>query len=254
MRILSLHAHPDDTEFLCAGTLSLLAKRGWPVGIVVCCKGDCGSAEIGPKEIAEIRLHEGRHAAERIGAVYENLGIGDLQLVFDNPTRRLVAEAVRRFAPDVVLAPCPEDYMADHTICCELARDACFTAALPNYDTGVRRGAPVLPHVPALFYCDPVELVDRFGNPVTPAFCVDITSEIEVKAEMLARHDSQRAWLLKHHGLDEYLESMKAWSRARGALVGVEYAEGFRQHLGHAYPRVNPLAEILGDLVRVVSA
>ncbi len=35
----------------------------------------------------------------------------------------------------------------------------------------------------------------------------------------------------------------------RGREVGVEYAEAFRQHLGHAYPHNNCLAEMLGDLV-----
>jgi hypothetical protein len=63
---------------------------------------------------------------------------------------------------------------------------------------------------------------------------------------MLACHESQRAWLRKHHGVDNLVESMRDWSASRGRDAGVAYAEGFRQHLGHSYPQGNILAELLG--------
>jgi hypothetical protein len=65
---------------------------------------------------------------------------------------------------------------------------------------------------------------------------------------MLACHASQRQWLLKHHGMDEYLEAMRRWGRQQGERVGVAYAEGFRQHLGHSYPQDNRLAQLVGAL------
>jgi hypothetical protein len=46
--------------------------------------------------------------------------------------------------------------------------------------------------------------------------------------------------------MDQYLEAMKWWSAQRGLAIGVKYAEGFRQHLGHSYPQENVLAELLG--------
>ena len=69
-----------------------------------------------------------------------------------------------------------------------------------------------------------------------------------MKSEMLACHESQRAWLRAHHGMDEYLESMKRQGKATGQKIGVKYGEGFRQHLGHAYPQNNLLLEVLGQL------
>jgi len=51
---------------------------------------------------------------------------------------------------------------------------------------------------------------------------------------------------LKHHGVDQYVESMRAWSAARGREHGVAFAEAFRQHLGHSYPQDN----LLGDLLK----
>jgi hypothetical protein len=66
---------------------------------------------------------------------------------------------------------------------------------------------------------------------------------------MLAMHDSQRSWLRRQHGEDEYL----LWMRRVGAdrardfgRAGVEYAEGFRQHLGHGFPREDMLTAALG--------
>ena len=63
---------------------------------------------------------------------------------------------------------------------------------------------------------------------------------------MLECHESQRAWLRKHHGVDNLVVSMKEWGATQGASAGVAYAEGFRQHLGHSYPQDNILAELLG--------
>jgi hypothetical protein len=64
---------------------------------------------------------------------------------------------------------------------------------------------------------------------------------------MLACHSSQRAWLLKQHGIDEYLNKMEEWSRRRGSEIGVTYAEAFRQHRGHPYPQSNLLVELIGQ-------
>jgi hypothetical protein len=65
---------------------------------------------------------------------------------------------------------------------------------------------------------------------------------------MLACHASQRNWLLKHHGVDHYINSMRDWSAARGRECGVAFAEGFRQHLGHSYPQANLVGELLGAI------
>jgi LmbE family N-acetylglucosaminyl deacetylase len=32
-RVLAIFAHPDDVELMCAGTLSLLKKKGWEIHI-----------------------------------------------------------------------------------------------------------------------------------------------------------------------------------------------------------------------------
>ena len=52
-----------------------------------------------------------------------------------------------------------------------------------------------------------------------PGFCIDISSVIDTKAAMLTAHTSQREWLLRHHGMDQYVESMRAWMNAGDSYV-----------------------------------
>jgi len=49
--------------------------------------------------------------------------------------------------------------------------------------------------------------------------------------------------------MDEYVNMMKAGGEQRGRQINAGYAEGFRQHLGHAYPQDNILKAELGDLI-----
>jgi len=44
---LAVGAHPDDVEFMMAGTLSLLAKAGFEPHILTVANGSCGTAEHG---------------------------------------------------------------------------------------------------------------------------------------------------------------------------------------------------------------
>ena len=83
-----------------------------------------------------------------------------------------------------------------------------------------------------------------------PGFYVNITDTLPQKETMLACHASQREWLRRQHGIDQYLVAMREWSAQRGSECGVAYAEAFRQHLGHAHPQDNVLAEMLGILAR----
>ena len=43
---IAIAAHPDDIEFLMAGTLLLLAQAGWDIHYFNLSTGNCGSATI----------------------------------------------------------------------------------------------------------------------------------------------------------------------------------------------------------------
>jgi LmbE family N-acetylglucosaminyl deacetylase len=243
--ILALMAHPDDAEFLCGGTLSLLADRGWRVHVATMTPGDCGSSTLPGDAIAAVRRAEAAAAARVIGASYRTLEFRDLRVRYEDATLVAATGLLRALDPTVVITHSPADYMLDHEETSRVARAATFAAPIPNAPAPV--GPTPTTHVPYLYYADPLEGKDSLGNPVEPSLLVDISSAIETKLRMLEEHASQREWLRNHHGMDEYLESARRWGRARGRLARREFAEGFRQHLGHAYPQDDKLAASLRD-------
>jgi N-acetylglucosamine malate deacetylase 1 len=244
-RVLALHAHPDDIELQCAGTLLLLKRAGCEITVATMTGGDKGSAELGPDEISAIRRGEAARSAALLGAEYLCLGFRDLEICFDNESRRVVIETVRKTRPDLVLTAPPVDYMADHEETGRLVRDACFTAAVPNYKTRQWDPAPATDHIPHLYYVDPIGGIGYYGESIEPQFIVDVSEVFDRKLEMLACHASQREWLRRQHGIDEYLDSCRRFSAERGRTIGVAQGEGFRQHLGHPYPGDNLLLRLL---------
>ena len=142
IRVLALHAHPDDIEFQCSGTLILLREAGCEVVIATMTPGDCGSAEHDAEAISAIRRDEARAAAALIGAEYLCLEFRDMAIFNDDESRRRVTEALRRVQPAIILTAPPSDYIADHEMTSLLVRDACFSASCPNYTTRQWEPAP----------------------------------------------------------------------------------------------------------------
>lgn len=241
---LSFLAHPDDAEILCAGTLIRLADAGWEIHIATATPGDCGSATLPRDEIAAIRRAEGAAATAKIGATYHCLEESDVNVLFDHAANRKAIDLFRQIAPTLVFTHPRHDYMLDHEQVHLLARSATFSFPIPNASPlPLRVGAAV----PWLYYCDPIEGLDPYiGERVAPSTYVDIADVMPRKLEMLACHISQREWLRRHHGMDEYVEATKQQGALRGQEVGIAYAEAFVQHRGHAYPKSNLLHELFG--------
>ncbi len=244
---LGIFSHPDDAEMVCAGTLSLLRKAGWEVHIATMAPGDKGTAEHSREVISRIRRAEAARAADVIGASYHCLELEDVYILYDRDSINRTTALLRTIRPSLVFTASPNDYMVDHELTSMIVQTACFSSGIKNMEVDV---APYEP-VPYLYYCDPMEGKDIFGKAVVPSLYVDITNEIEVKEKMLARHESQRNWLLTHHKIDEYLLAMKRFAGKRGLEISVEYAEGFRQHLVHGFPQDNILPDILGKKVLI---
>ncbi len=238
---LAFLAHPDDAEFLCAGTLIRLAALGWEIHIATVANGDCGSMTETPWAIAGRRTQEAANAAKVIGGTYHCLGENDGVVVYDKINLQKSFDLFRRVAPSLVFIHAAKDYMMDHEMASLLGRAASFLYGAPNCSR-----FPVLEgsQIPHLYYCDPLEAKDPLGNVIQPTTYVDITEHVEKKAEMLACHDSQRQWLLDHHGIDEYLNAMRRHGAMRGQEIGVASAEAFVQHRGHAYPQNDLLKEL----------
>jgi LmbE family N-acetylglucosaminyl deacetylase len=171
----------------------------------------------------------------------------DLRVLLNERALEKVVQLLCKVRPKLVITHSPDDYHLDHEMTSRIVRGATFAAPIPNFLYG-HLDHPPLDHIPYLFYCDPLEGKDVYGNPIRPKFLIDITDVLEVKAEALAKHASQRDWLLKHHGVDEFVIAMRNWAADQGKRCGVAAAEGFRQHLGHSYPQDNLLGTLLNGL------
>jgi LmbE family N-acetylglucosaminyl deacetylase len=64
----AIFAHPDDIEFVAAGTLLQLKQRGWETHYLNISAGNCGSLEFAAAKTRRIRLQEAKSAARILGA------------------------------------------------------------------------------------------------------------------------------------------------------------------------------------------
>ena len=221
---LAVYAHPDDAEVSCGGTLASWCRQGSEVHLLVCTRGDKGSADPGcdPTALVSRRGEEVRQAAAVLGlASTAGLAVPDGELENDLATRGAIVSHLRRLRPQVVVCPDPlsvffgEGYINhhDHRQAGWAVLDAVAPAAAsPLYFPGA--GA-----------AHQVEAVYLSGS-LEPNVLVDISPAVETKVAAILCHTSQ-------------LGEGGEWSRsvvleraaAAGRLVGVAYAEAFRRVL-----------------------
>ena len=223
MKVLAIGAHGDDLELFCGGTLARYAAQG--DSVVMCVVTDGRGRPAGdPDQIAAVRKAEAQASADVIGAESLLLGIPDGGLWFDESSRHLFVEAIRRTKPDVIITHPPDDYHPDHKTTSRLVMDAVQIARTQNYNSAYP------PHrlpVPVAF-----RDAER-GIDFVPEEYVDITPVWDAKLKMLAAHRSQ----LMPGKYDpsfvppadnEFVHYASVMSGFRGLACEVRYAEGFR--------------------------
>ena len=251
----AIAAHPDDIEFMMAGTLILLKQAGYEIHYMNIANGSCGTATHSKQDIIRIRGREARSAARLMGAKHHPSFVDDIDIFYEKDLLARVGAVVREVAPSIMLIPPTVDYMEDHMIAGRLAATAAFCRGMRNFATTPRR-RPVQGEV-TLYHCVPAGLRDPMRRRVAPEYFVNISGVLDQKREALAQHRSQKEWLDVSQGMDAYLITMEQQSAEMGRMSrGFRYAEGWRRHshLGFSEQEIDPLAETLGDLVVVNAA
>jgi bacillithiol biosynthesis deacetylase BshB1 len=208
MKILAVGPHPDDVEFGCAPLLIQEVRNGHRVKILVLSKGEAASSGT-PEE----RAQEARDAARIIGADVDFLDLGgDCQIRHSPENGFSVAREIRRFQPNIVLAPhLDENQHPDHVATGRIVRDAARFArygGLANL-----KDLAVHPIEQLYFY----NITQSLGP--KPDLMIDV-SGVEAQWEAAIRcHKSQ----MKTKG---YLELVQARARCLGAALGVSAAIG----------------------------
>ena len=246
-RAIAIGCHPDDIEFMMAGTLIRLKEAGWEIHYLNVANGGLGTDKLPLDEIVRIRRGESMAAARKIDAVYHESMAQDLAIFYEKALLAKVAAVVREVEPEVVLTHYPFDYMEDHSNVCRLAVTAAFVRGMVNFKTDPPR--PTTAQPVALYHAMPYGLHDPLRRPVVPDFHVDITRQIDMKTEMLACHKSQKEWLDVSQGQDSYLITLRDMMKEMGTQSGQhEYAEGWIRHLhlGLGPEEFDPLANLNG--------
>lgn len=218
-------AHPDDIEFVVAGTAAKWAQAGTQVTYVLVTSGDAGShqPDITREQLARVREDEQR-AAARVAGVEEVvfLGYHDCEVEPTLALRRDLVREIRRLKPDIVVCYDPTRLFVgdryinhpDHRAVGQAALDAIApTVAMPLVfpdllDEGLE------PHR--------VKEVLVASSP-QPDTWIDITATIDLKIEALRRHASQFP-----DGWDPN-DRLREWASETGKEIGVPYAESFRR-------------------------
>jgi N-acetylglucosamine malate deacetylase 1 len=244
---LAIAAHPDDIEFVMAGTLLLLRRAGWEIHYLNLSTGNLGSTTLAPAETARVRRREAQAAAKVLGATWHAPICNDLEIFYDSRTLRRVAAVVRDVAPRVLLTHSPRDYMEDHMNASRLAVTAAFARELPGYRTRPPRAAAIGPVT--IYHATPHGMADGLRQRIAPGAFVDTTSVHDVKRAALACHVSQKTFLDATQGMDSFVKTMDGFSRAMGKLSRrFKDAEGWRRHshLGFCDAGADPLRDALG--------
>jgi len=245
-------AHPDDIEFMMAGTLLLLGQAGYELHTMNVCNGSCGTALEDHDAIIARRTQEARQAAKTVGAIFHEPLVDDLDLFYERPTVNRMVSIMRDVKPAVLLLSSPQDYMEDHMNACRAAVTAAFCRGMRNYPADPP--TPPISNEVTLYHALPWGLRDSLRRMVYAGQYVDITSVLPLKRAALACHKSQKEWLDTSQGLDSYLTAMEKMSREVGRQSGrFTYAEGWRRHLhlGFCGEHADPLSDALGENVIV---
>lgn len=234
MNILAFGAHPDDIEFLCAGTLMKYRQLGHTIYIALTTSGNTGSNDIASKdEIAFIRENEQLEAAKFYDAQVRFLRFDDEGLQDTPETRRAVLTAIRWANPDVILTNPPWDPSTDHGMTGRLVTQVLLSVGGKQHPADL----PPIEKIPQVFFWD-----IPGGIGFKPEVYVDISDMMEKKIDAIACHKSQYAWM-KAFMEDDFRDYAKTLARYRGFQRGVDYAEGFVAHKMYAFmadPRMLP--------------
>ena len=197
-RILVFSPHPDDEVLGAGGFLTLAAKHGWHVKIVLVTKGELSIAENDPPDL---RVHESREALTILGlneCVLEAWSYPDGSVPLSGPIIEDYRRVFKETDPDIVLLPAPTDNHGDHR---RVTR-----GVLKALENGLNR------EVELRFY----EILE----PIQINHIENISQVFSTKKDALLCHASQ----IKKYN---YPKNMDILSSMRGTLIDCKYGEGF---------------------------
>ncbi|HEV2351950.1 MAG TPA: bacillithiol biosynthesis deacetylase BshB1 [Terriglobia bacterium] len=214
--VLSITAHPDDTELTCGGTVIKMVSAGYKVGLL-----DLTAGESGTRGSAPLRSKESARASKVMGIAYrENLGLPDAGLEDSRKYKLMLAQKIRELRPRTVILPYWEGRHPDHYITGRIGYEACFLAGLAKLQL---QGKPHRPH--KIIYAS------MYVPALRPTFVVDITAQYDRKLKAVLAYTSQFSQRKDIQNLFPAREDLHGrvggLARHFGLMIGVRYGEPF---------------------------
>jgi bacillithiol biosynthesis deacetylase BshB1 len=214
--VLSIAAHPDDTELTCSGTIIKMVAAGYKTGVL-----DLTAGETGTRGSPELREREASRAKRVIGLAHrENLFIPDSGVEHLREYKLKIAGRIRALKPQTVILPYWEGRHPDHYTTAQIGYEACFLAGLKNLPL---EGIPWRPR--KIIYST------LYVPAVRPTFVVDITEQFEKKLRAILCYSSQFSRRQDTQNLfpsrADLRERVGSLSRHFGLMIGVRYGEPF---------------------------
>jgi 4-oxalomesaconate hydratase len=190
-RLLVIGAHSADFVWRAGAAIAVCTATGGEAQVVALSygeRGESGALWSEPEQTVEnvkrIRHAEAEAAAGRLGASFRALDLGDYPLQIDSEALLAIADAIREFAPDVLITHTDTDpFNPDQPVAfaaVDRARSLAAGAGVPSAFGTIRP--------PALFLFEPHQ--PELCN-FTPTTFVDITAVLDRKVAAMAEMRAQ---------------------------------------------------------------
>jgi 4-oxalomesaconate hydratase len=225
-KVQVIGAHSADFVWRAGGAVAKAVENGGTAEVIALSYGERGeSGELWKQEdqtvdnVKRIRHGEAERAAGALGASFRCLDLGDYPLQIDADALNRIADAIRAFAPDVLITHTDRDpFNPDHPVAFTAVDRARGLAAGAGVQSGFATVAP-----PALFLFEPHQ--PELCN-FTPTTFVDITSVIERKKAAMAEMKAQQ-YLQTYYA--QRAEQRANHARRASGDTSVQYAEAFQR-------------------------
>jgi 4-oxalomesaconate hydratase len=225
-RVQVIGAHSADFVWRAGGAVAVAVENGGTAEVIALSYGERGeSGELWKQEgqtvenVKRVRHGEAEAAAAALGATFRCLDLGDYPLQIDADALVAIADAIREFAPDVLITHTDRDpFNPDHPIAHAAVDRARGLAAGAGVQSAFATISP-----PALFLFEPHQ--PELCN-FTPTTFVDITSVIERKRAAMAEMKAQQ-YLQTYYA--QRAEQRGNHARRASGDSEVRFAEAFQR-------------------------
>jgi 4-oxalomesaconate hydratase len=225
-RVQVIGAHSADFVWRAGGAVAVAVENGGTAEVIALSYGERGeSGELWKQEgqtvenVKKVRDAEAEAAAAALGASFRCLDLGDYPLQIDADALAAIADAIREFAPDVLITHTDRDpFNPDHPIANAAVDRARGLAAGAGVQSAFATIAP-----PALFLFEPHQ--PELCN-FTPTTFVDITSVIDRKRAAMAEMKAQQ-YLQTYYA--QRAEQRGNHARRASGNQEVRFAEAFQR-------------------------